>query len=70
MSFRHRQNEKDTKLPKYVWELKAKHMEYQIRWSVVQKSSGYNPVTKLRYLLLLEKLLPFNTSNTSRLMSD
>ena len=33
--FRHRKNEKDTELSKYIWEYKkGKHIEYQIRWSI------------------------------------
>ena len=59
-SFRHRENEKDTELSKYIWELKDKHTEYQIRWSISQESSGYNPVSKSGNLCLLEKLLLCN----------
>ena len=29
-SFSHRQNEKDTELSKYIWELKDKHTEYRL----------------------------------------
>ena len=68
-SFRHRENEKDTELSKYIWELKDKHTEYQIRWSIARKSSGYNPVTKSCNLCLLEKLLLCNFSDKSRLIN-
>ena len=33
-SFHYRENKKDTELSKYIWELKDKHTEYQIRWSI------------------------------------
>ena len=68
-SFCHRQNEKDTELSKYIWKLKYKHTEYQIRLSIVRKSSGYNPVTKSCKLCLLEKLLLRNFSDKSRLIN-
>ena len=66
-SFCHRQNEKDTELSKYIWELKDKRAECQIRLSIAPKSSGYNPVTKSCNLCLLEKLLLCNFSDKSRL---
>ena len=66
-SFRHRRNEKDTELSRYIWELKDKHMEYQIRWSIARISSGYNPEMKSCNLCLLEELLLCNFSDKSRL---
>ena len=36
-SFRHRKNETDTELSKYIWDMKIKHTEYQIRWSIARK---------------------------------
>ena len=36
-SFRHWESEKDTELSKYIWELKDKHAEYQIRWSIAAR---------------------------------
>ena len=56
-SFRHQEKEKDSELSKYIWELKDKPTEYQIRWSIARKSSGYNPVSKSCNLCLLGKLL-------------
>ena len=69
MCFRHRQNEKGTELSKYIWELEHKPMEYQIKWCIARKSSGYNPVTKSCNLCLLEKLLLCNFSDKSRLIN-
>ena len=68
-SVHHRENKKDTELSKYISELKDKLAEYQIRWSIAQKSSGYNPVTKSCNLCLLEKLLLCNFSDKSRLIN-
>ena len=68
-SFRHRQNKKDTALFKYIWELKTKHIEYQIRWPITQKSSGYNLVRKSCNLYLLGDLLLCNFSDKSRLIN-
>ena len=68
LSFSHRQNEKDAELSKYIWELKDQHTEYQIGWSIAQKSSGY-PVTKSCNLCLLEKLLLCNFSDKSRIIN-
>ena len=68
-SFRHRKNEKDPELFKYIWELKYKHTEYQIRWSIARKSNRYNPVTKYCNLCLLETLLLCNFSEKSRLVN-
>ena len=68
-SFRHRPNEMDTELSKYIRELNDKHMDHQITWSITQKSSCYNPVTKSCNLCLLEKLLLCNFSDESRLIN-
>ena len=68
-SFCHRENEKDTELSRYIWELKDKHTEYQIKWSIARKSSGCNPVSKSCNLCLLEKLLLCNFSDKSRLIN-
>ena len=65
-SFRHRQNKKDTALFKYIWELKTKHTEHQIRWPIAQKSSGYNLVRKSCNLCLL---LLCNFSDKNRLIN-
>ena len=67
--FRHRENEKVTELSKYIWELKGKHTEYEIRWSIARISSGFNPVSKSCNLCLLEKLLLYNFSDKSRLIN-
>ena len=68
--FRHRQNEKDTELSKHIWELKDKDTEYQIRWSIVRKPGGYNPVTKPCNLCLLKKLLLCHFSDKRRLINN
>ena len=54
----------------YIWELKDKHTEYQIRWSIARKSSGYNPVSNSCNLYSLENLLLCNFSDKSRLINQ
>ena len=45
-SFKNRQKEKDTKLSKYIWNLKDKNIiNYSIKWSIVKQTSGYSSVT-------------------------
>ena len=37
-SFRNKSREKNTELPKYVWELKEKDINYFINWDIAMKS--------------------------------
>ena len=68
-SFHHQENEKDTELSNYIWELKHKHTEYQIRWPITRKSGVYNSVSKSCDICLLEKLLLCNFSDKGRLIN-
>ena len=51
-----------------IWELKGKHLEYQISWSIAWKLSDYNPVVISCNLCLPDKLLLSNFSDKSRLI--
>ena len=42
MSFRNRTPENDTELSKYIWSLKNQNKDFDIKWSVFKKSSGYS----------------------------
>ena len=44
-------------LSEYIWELKDKGVNYNIQWTILRKTSGYNSVTKSCSLCLTEKLL-------------
>ena len=41
MSFRNKGHEKKTELSKYVWELKDKGEDFNIKWSIAAKASPY-----------------------------
>ena len=56
--FWHRQNEKRCRtLQVRLGTKRQTHAILDYRWSIDQKSSGYNPITKLCNLFLLEKIL-------------
>ena len=46
MSFRNQTHENDTELSKYIWSLKDENKDFDIRWSIFKKSSGYSIVSK------------------------
>ena len=41
MSFQNKGHEKKTELSKYVWELKDKGEDFNIKWSIAAKASPY-----------------------------
>ena len=53
MSFRNH----DIELSKYIWNLKDQNKDFDIKWSILKKSSGYRNVSKSYNLCLLEKLV-------------
>ena len=55
-SFRNQVYEKETELSKYIWQLQKNNMNYRIKWKIVKKTSGYNPISKTCNLCLAEKL--------------
>ena len=57
-TFRYRDTPNDTSLSKYIWELKDKGIEeYNIKWSIVKRATGYRKTSKTCGLCLTEKLL-------------
>lgn len=54
-SFKARSKSNSSELSKYVWQLKDKKINFNIKWSIVQKAAPYNPVTKRCNLCLAEK---------------
>ena len=60
LSFRNQTHENDTELSKYIWSLKDENKDFDIRWSIFKKSSGYSIVSKSCNLCLLEKLVICN----------
>ena len=55
-SFNNRTYSEETKLSKFVWELKDKNEQYEIAWSVVKKCVPYRPSATKCDLCLSEKL--------------
>ena len=56
-AFRHKEYINDSKLSQYIWKLKEENAEYEIEWSTLRKTNGYNTVSKSCNLCLTEKLL-------------
>ena len=69
MSFRNRTHENDTKLSKYIWSLKDESKNFNIKWSILKKSSGYSIISKSCNHCLLEKLVICNFKEKDRLLN-
>ena len=69
MSFRNRTHENDTELSKYIWSLKDENKDFDIKWSILKKSSGYSIISKSCNLCLLEKLVVCNFKEKDRLLN-
>ena len=46
MSFRNETHEYDAELWKHIWSLKDQNKDFDIKWSIFKKSSGYSVVSK------------------------
>ena len=68
-SFKYITYEKDTELSKFIWDLKNRNINYEIKWSIIKFTHGYNSVTKSCSLCLYEKLLICEFHNSSRLIN-
>ena len=66
MSFRNRERENDSKLPKFIWSLTDQNKEFSIKWSIFKKSSR----SKLCNLCLFKKLVIRNFKEKQRLLSN
>ncbi len=55
-TFKHEKYENSTELSKYIWSLKRKMQNFQIKWSVQHRSQSYSPSNKRCNLCLTEKL--------------
>ena len=55
-SMRHRNHRNSTALSKYVWSLKDKNTDFNIRWSVRKRATAYQNTTRMSNLCLAEKL--------------
>ena len=46
----------DTELSKYIWELKKAGLGYEIKWKIIQKTTGFNKIANVCNLCTGEKL--------------
>ena len=69
MSFRNRTHENDTELSKYIWSLKDENKDFDVKWSILKKSSGYSIISKSCNHCLLEKLVICNFKEKDRLLN-
>ena len=71
MPFKNRTHKNDTKLLKYIWNLKDQNKDFDINWSIKKKkSSGYSVASKPCNLCLLEKLVICNFKKKGRLLNE
>ena len=68
-SFNNRAYEKDTELSKHIWELKDKQTPYELKWSILRKTSGYSNISKTCSLCTSEKLAIVNFKDKTRLLN-
>ena len=54
-SFNNDRYEKETTLSKYVWSLKRKNEQYDIKWRLLTTAKPFNPVTEICNLCTAEK---------------
>ncbi len=55
-SFLHRKYREETKLSKFIWELKDKNQQFEIAWKIEKQCVPYKPATRKCDLCLSEKL--------------
>ena len=68
-SFKSNKHKNKTMLSKHVWWLKTNNIAYQLEWKILGKARGYNPVTKICRLCLLEKYFIMYKPETATLNS-
>ena len=54
-SFRNREHEFSTTLSAYIWNLKDKDQEYDVRWQVIDRGPEFNPTSRKCILCIKEK---------------
>ena len=65
-NFRKQKDRNKTMLSKYIWFLKDNNVQYELNWSVLGRAKGFNPVTGVCRLCLLEKyLIMYNPSDAT-----
>ena len=65
-NFRKQKDRNKTMLSKYIWFLKDNNVQYELNWRVLGRAKGFNPVTGVCRLCLLEKyLIMYNPSDAT-----
>ena len=54
-SFRYRDSKQSTTLSSHIWKLKDKNENFEVKWSIIDRASEFNPVTRKCRLCLKEK---------------
>ena len=66
-SFKNSKYENSTELSKYIWHLKRNNDNFNIKWSIIQRSQAYSNKTKRCNLCLTEKLSILNADKAKTL---
>ena len=65
-NFKKKKQRNRTMLSKYIWFLKDNRIQYQLNWSILGRAKGFNPVTGVCRLCLLEKyFIMYNSKDAS-----
>ena len=67
--FKKKKQRNRTMLSKYIWYLKDNKIPYQLSWSILGRAKGFNPVTGVCRLCLLEKYFIMYNSKDATLNS-
>merc|ERR1712083_155645 len=62
--------EYDTELSKYIWELKDKEKDYQIKWNIIARANPYTPTSGKCNLCVTEKTLIANYKGKTQLLNS
>lgn len=63
LTFKHRKYTNSTELSKYIWQLRDKNEEFNIKWTIINRTRPYNNITKRCDLCLTEKLMIIKGNN-------
>ena len=66
-SFGDKKYKNATELSKYIWDLKEKDTEYELKWKILDKASPYQNGSKRCSLCLMEKFYIINADNNTSL---
>ena len=57
LTFKHRKYTNSTELSKYIWQLRDKKQDYDIKWTIISHARSYSNISKRCDLCLTEKLM-------------